>query len=135
MRYRCPKSVKRTIVGIDSARVYSNTNPTQNKKYQKLLLFFCLSSLAFIGLSTTCMAFGMEPNSPDSTDTIFPCGKCHSPVTLTKKAFNAKPVISGTMHPVREFVISNMITLQTQSAPGTAPSAIVQTILSFLLKI
>ena len=36
---------------------------------------------------------------------------------------NVKPVISGTMHPVRELVISNMITWQTQSAPGTAKSA------------
>ena len=47
--------------------------------------FFCLSSLTFIDLSTTYMASGMEPNSPDSNGTIFPCGKCHSPVTYDHK--------------------------------------------------
>ena len=86
----CLKSAKRTSVGIDSASVYSNTYPTHSKKYQKLLLFFCLSSLTFIGLSTTYMASGMELNNPDSTDTLFPCGKCHSPVTYDHKGLQCE---------------------------------------------
>ena len=131
----CPKSVKRTSVGIDSARVYSNTYPTHSKKYQKLLLFFCLSSLTFIGLSTTNMASGMELNSPDSTDTLFPCGKCYSPVLMTIKAFNVKPVICGTDAPCQRVGALNMITYLTQAVFGTAQSATVQTTHSFLIKI
>ena len=133
----CLKSAKRTSVGIDSARVYSNTYPTHSKKYQKLLLFFCLSSLTFIGLSTTYMASGMELNNPDSTDsdTLFPCGKCHSPVTYDHKSLQCETCDKWYHAPCQRLVIFNMITYQIQAVLGTAQSAIVQTTHSFLPKI
>ena len=131
----CPKSVKRTSVGIDSACVYSNTYPTHSKKYQKLLLFFCLLSLTFIGLSTTYMTSGMEPNSLDSTDTLFPCGKCHSPVTYYHKGLQCEICDKWYHAPCQRVGDLQYDYLSTQAVLGTAQIATVQNIPSFLLKI
>ena len=85
----CLRSANKTSVVI-SAHVYSNTHSTHSKKYQKLLVFFCLSFLAFIGLLLTQTACDMESNSSDSTDTLFPCGNCKSPVTYDHKGLHCE---------------------------------------------
>ena len=115
----CPKSVKRTSVGIGSARVYSNTYPTHRKKYQKLLLFTASHPLPFTGMSTTHMTSGMEPNSPDSTDTLFPCGNCNSTVTYDHKGLQCETcdkTITGSQFPQNYHPLENPPCLYTSSS-------------------
>ena len=76
-------SVKR-VSDITIPKLFQNTFPTHTKRQQKLLLFFCNSLLAFLCLTLSMTVLNMNIDSSED-DTLFPCGKCLSPVTYDHK--------------------------------------------------
>ena len=122
--------VFRNYLSIFLSRTPTITYPTA-RSTKGFCYFFYSQHLylnCFIALSTTYMARTQLTTCSHVENAIHPS-------ISTSKASNVKPVISGNMHPVRELVFSYMITCPTQAALGTAQSATVQIILSFLLKI